>query len=239
MSTTPSLASQQPPPIPSMPTESQQKMLTDILIHLCVIPGPVRDAPPPTKRRRKNAAPVNPTADCYRDAARFFPRGIHLFKNITSVLDDGAAACWSDEPPTSPTPELQATFDTHKKLFQALVTHLGNLAPVLRHLYAYYPNAWTLYVQEFNHIAHQARQSDTNEFKYRFDYLLPSPGRDVLDPPLGTTDAKTDRGWAHPWTKRLLMPIKDRLSLPAHPFKSTGLSPPDLRTDKQKRRGDK
>ncbi|KAJ7194954.1 hypothetical protein GGX14DRAFT_475504, partial [Mycena pura] len=138
------------------------------------------------------------------------------------------------------TDELKEQIETHTKLFKALMAHIPDLEPVLRYLYAHYPNAWTLLVQDFNHVARQTRANESNEFKHQFAYLLPNPGCDVLLPPLSIGDSKEDRGHAHGWTSRLLMPYIDRLCLEPWDFRpGSNRPPPDERSDRQKARGER
>ncbi|KAJ7220808.1 hypothetical protein GGX14DRAFT_676083 [Mycena pura] len=228
-----------PPPL----TTLQQTALDELLIHLGVKPTQLHAGPPPAKRRKTLLAPAPKR---WRNAASFFMRGINLVVNISCVLDDGAAARWhpNAEDIESELPsEILEQRNAHKELFERLMLHVADLEPVLRYIYAYHNNAWSLLVSEFNHVARQTRQNDSNDFKFRFHYLVPNPSIDVLDPPLNTCESKEDRGFAHEWTRRLLLPFRDRFCLPPYVFKSAGLAPgvapPDTRTARQKERGER
>ncbi|KAJ7229881.1 hypothetical protein GGX14DRAFT_409561 [Mycena pura] len=125
----------------------------------------------------------------------------------------------------------------YKKAFDALMVYLHDLEPVLRHLYAHYPQVWESFTAEFHQIARQTRQNDSNEFKHQSSYLVPNPTVDVMTPPLNTGVSKEDRGYVHPWLCRMLMPFNDRDCLPPYSFGSNAV--PDTRSDKKKERGEK
>ncbi|KAJ7213051.1 hypothetical protein GGX14DRAFT_393255 [Mycena pura] len=116
---------------------------------------------------------------------------------------------------------LDAPSALYKKAFDALMVYLHDLEPVLRHLYAHYPQVWESFTAEFHQIACQTCQNDSNEFKHQSSYLVPNPTIDVMTPPLNTG---VEGG------PRLRPPL-------AMPFGSNAV--PDTRSDKKKERGEK
>jgi hypothetical protein len=57
--------------------------------------------------------------------------------------------------------------------------------------------------------ASDARSEDSARLKKAgLDYLARDPNKDVISPPLTKNDPKSNRGFNHPATARLLCPIK-------------------------------
>ncbi|KAJ7210470.1 hypothetical protein GGX14DRAFT_565683 [Mycena pura] len=222
---------QGPPPIAAR----YQQDLDEILIHLRVKAGTAHNLPPPSKRRKVTA---RKPSDRIRDAARFFVCGLHLYRNVGCMLDDGAEMRWKEDMDLSIyTPEQAAILTTNSKSFDKFLSNIADLEPVLQHIYAHYnDSAWSLLVKELHDIAKQTRANDSNGFKHETNYLVPMPGTHVLVPPLSKGESKADRGFKHPYLARLLMPNCDRITLP--PYQFHGSAPvPDLRTDEEKARG--
>ncbi|KAJ7199373.1 Isy1-like splicing family-domain-containing protein [Mycena pura] len=230
------------PPTPALPElSSDDKTRYDDLLRWLDFKVDIRDdmdnveeEERPRKRRKSdNDAWDEDTGPYYAiRAARYFKRAINVHLKPSLVFAYGAQMSWG----------IVSTWSAAKRekrapyvdAFEELLKYAPELSNVLQRMHAVPSKGhWQRFIDKFDKIAKDTRSNDTTSLKPVIGQLIvPNPDKDVLDPPIGRREAKTDRGFQHPVLRLLLMGPPDRDCFPPTNYRSKPAPAVDWRDDR-------
>ncbi|KAJ6479807.1 hypothetical protein C8R45DRAFT_1101253 [Mycena sanguinolenta] len=181
------------------------------------------NAGPKKKRAKRSPNAQRTTVERLDSVARYFVRAIHTYKNISTVMQDGAEHHWASPAPEIPSNEVRipaserARRDANVAAFDSMFSIAPDLLDIVKQFFMECetcPDNWNHLTAMMHASATSARTSDTGGLKSCLHYILPNPAQQVLYPSISKTDPKSARGLAHPilryfilgWPQRLLLP---------------------------------